>query len=151
MQHNSELGARTARYFPMRDTPSTKSFVIHGAFKVVGFVVVYIVLDETLVHRRQPITWAITIGFVTGMIDMAWLYRLAAWRRAVAPVHAFGSASVGLAIVVAANAGIAVDGKPDVGCRIAAGMLFLAAPLYIMVESARELWTRRSAAGPAPN
>ena len=130
----------------MTDSPSTRSLLLRGASKSVGFVLVWIVLDAAWFHGRETLAWAVTVGCILGLLDMAWLYRHAAWRKAAAPVHVFGAAAVGLAIVAAANAREVHQEPPgSTWWRIAGGVVLFAAPAFLLIQSARELWRRQVA------
>jgi hypothetical protein len=127
--------------------------VRRGALQAFGFVLVWWFLDGILFHGRETVEWAITIGTIMGLVDMAWLYRHRAWRAAVEPVHAFGSASAGLGMIVTVNipiaSTIATTGSVSLVWRIVAAIMFFGAPLFIMVMSAREMWLRRPSADAA--
>lgn len=128
----------------MNDTPSTRSFLFRAAFQTIGFVLVWRALDAIWWHGRETLAWAIAVGSALATIDMAGRYRRSAWRKAVAPVHAFGAATAGLAILLTAFLQTPSRESVNIWLRAGGAVLLGAAPAYVMALSARELWRRRT-------
>lgn len=128
----------------MKDAPSTGSFLFRAASGALIFILAWMVIEAIWSPRRETLAPKIVAGCSFAVVDMARRYRLPAWRKAVAPVHAFGAAAADLAILLAAFVRTPDPWPASIWWRVGAVVLLGVAPAYVMVLSARELWRRRT-------
>lgn len=69
----------------MLDSPSTAALFLRGLKAICAFILGWLLLEALFRPFMYGISWALFLGVLSGLVDMALAYRRSEWQRAVAP------------------------------------------------------------------